>query len=71
MQGVGTEFQVRRLPEGMPEKIDAAVRQWANAQRVGGSIADKRRAWLVAMAGHSANAKPAPRADAEATAEDK
>ncbi len=57
VQSMGTEFQVRRLPEGTPERIDTMVRVWALDNRVGGSIADKRRAWLMAMLAASEKAR--------------
>ena len=45
---VSNDLHIRLLPDGTNARVDAAARAYANVAGVGGTIADRRRAWLLA-----------------------
>lgn len=65
---MSNDLHIRLLPDGTNARVDAAARAYANVAGIGGTIADRRRAWLLATlaqseaavkaAAHVAAAKP-------------
>lgn len=50
---MSNDLHIRLLPDGTNARVDAAARAYANVAGIGGTIADRRRAWLLAMLAQS------------------